>query len=369
MLKDSRIFFGFFVFFSLVLVIYLFKPFLLNISIAALLAVATSNINVRFLRLTKNNKTLSAALATTVLFLLFIAPFIYAVIELARQAAGFNMDHVTNTVEYIKNYDFSLPESIGFLEPKFKEFITELNLGAISAKVLSNLANIGKLSAGFIFDMVIIVIFIFFSFLYGSELVEYIKRALPMKENGTDFIFTEISNVMSVVFYSIIANTILQGFLFAIITMFYGYNGLLTGILFAFASLIPVVGGILAWAPISLYEFANGNTAAAIVIAIYTIVVVSTIADNFLKPMIIKFINDRLVKIPTKINEMLLFFAMIAGMTTFGFWGIMLGPAIVTFFLSTIKLYVLMQDRKANKNLNDTDLAILDKKEIILDKP
>ncbi|MFC2491917.1 MAG: AI-2E family transporter, partial [Campylobacter curvus] len=99
------------------------------------------------------------------------------------------------------------------------------------------------------------------------------------------------------------------------------------------------------WAPISLYELANGNATGAIVIALYTIIVISVIADTFLKPLVIKFINDKLVKIPTKINELLIFFAMIAGITTFGFWGLILGPAIVTFFLSTIKLYVLLKER------------------------
>lgn len=345
MVNNSRIFFGIFVFFAISLVIYLFKPFLLNIFIAALLAVATSNINVKFLELTKNRKTLSAALTTAVLFLLFIAPFIYAVIELTRQAAGFNMNNITNTIDYIKNYDFALPASIDFLEPKFKELIANIDIKAISANIISNLANIGKLSAKFLTDMVIIVVFVFFSFVYGNDLVSYLKEALPMQKEDTQFILSEVANVMSVVFFSIIANMILQGFLFAIITMIFGYNGFLTGIIFGFSSLIPVVGGLLAWGPISLYEFANGNTMGAIIIALYTIIMISIVADTFLKPLIIKFINDRLVEIPTKINELLIFFAMIAGITTFGFWGIILGPAIVTFFLSTIKLYVLLKER------------------------
>jgi len=73
--------------------------------------------------------------------------------------------------------------------------------------------------------------------------------------------------------------------------------------------------------------------------------VISFGADTLLKPLVIKFINSKLVKIPTKINELLIFFAMIAGITTFGFWGVILGPAIVTFFVSTIKLYTLLRER------------------------
>ena len=319
---NNRVFFGIFALCALALVAYLFKPFLLNIFIAALLAVATSNINVKFLQLTKGKKTLSAALTTIVLFSLFIAPFLYAVIEIARNA-----------------------EPIKFMEPKIKEIIADIDVKAISANIIANLAGIGKSSVNFLIDMVFILVFFFFAILYGSELAGYLKSALPMKESESEFILSEVANVMSVVLYSIVLNAILQGCLFAIITISYGYNGFLMGIIFAFTSLIPVVGGLLAWGPISLYEFANGNTAAAVVIAVYTVVVISIVADTFLKPIVIKFINDRLVKIPAKINELLIFFSMIAGISTFGFWGLILGPAIVTFFISTIKLYTLLKER------------------------
>ncbi|WP_459875212.1 AI-2E family transporter [Campylobacter concisus] len=342
---NNRLFFGIFAFCALALVVYLFKPFLLDIFIAALLAVAVANVQIAFLTLTKNRKTLSSGLTTFALLCLFIAPLLYAVVEIAKYAAGFDINNVTKTIEFIKNYDFSLPESINFLEPKIKEFIGGLDIKMLFSQVAANLANLGKLSLKFGVDMIIILVFFFFCNLYGNELISYLKEALPLKKEDTESILSEVGNVMGVVFYSTIANMIIQGFLFAIITSFYGYDGVLTGIFFSFASLIPVVGGFLAWAPISIYEFANGNTAAAITIALYTVIVISFAADTLLKPLVIKFINSKLVKIPTKINELLIFFAMIAGITTFGFWGVILGPAIVTFFISTIKLYTLLRER------------------------
>ena len=342
---NNRVFFGIFALCALALVVYLFRPYLLNIFIAALLAVATSNVSVKFLQLTKGKRTLSAALTTLALFLLFIAPLLYAVIEIARHAANFNTDYITNTLNYFQSGNFQLPEPIKFLEPRIKDMIAEIDIGAISSNVLSSLGGIGKSSVNFLIDMIFILVFFFFAVLYGSELVGYLKSALPMNESESEFILSEVANVMSVVLYSIVLNAILQGCLFAIIMIPYGYNYFLMGILFAFTSLVPVVGSLLVWGPISLYEFANGNTAAAIVITVYTIVVISIVADTFLKPIVIKFINDRLVKIPTKINELLLFFSMIAGITTFGFWGLILGPAIVTFFVSTIKLYTLLKER------------------------
>lgn len=342
---SNKIFFAVFVLFAISLVVYLFKPFLPNIFIAALLAVALSNLNAKFLQITNGRKTLSATLSTAVLFLTLIAPISYAIIELAKYSANFNLETVTKTIDYVKNYDFELPSSVAFLEPKFKEFISSIDITALSKDMFSYLAGIGKLSAKFMLDVAFIVVFFFFAILYGNELMDYFKSALPMRRDESEFILGEVANVMSVVLYSIVINAILQGVLFAFITKFYGYDGFLTGILFAFASFIPVVGGLLAWGPISLHEFATGNTSAAICIAAYTVVVISIIADTFLKPLVIKFINSKLVKFPTKVNEMVIFFSMIAGITTFGFWGIILGPAIMSFFLSTIKLFVLLKER------------------------
>ena len=39
---------------------------------------------------------------------------------------------------------------------------------------------------------------------------------------------------------------------------------------------------------------------------------------------------------------MLIFFAIIAGLTSFGFWGIVLGPAITALFIALLRIYKTM---------------------------
>lgn len=344
-MKTSRIFLiGYFVF-ILCFIVYLFSPFLLTMSIGVLMAVSTANISATILRLTDNKKTLSAFLVTFLLGLLFLVPFIYAVIEISKNAASFDMEKITKTIEYIKNYNFNLPDFVSFLEPKIKEFIADINVNAIVSKILKGLASIGKSSAGFVMDMMFIVVFYFFANLYASELFSYLKKSIPMKTSELEYILSEVANTTSVVFYSTIINAMIQGICFGIIAYFYGYDGFLMGILFSFTSLIPIVGGALVYVPVSIFEFANGNIGTAIIILLYSIVFISTIVDNFFKPFVIKYINSKLVDKPAKIDEMLIFFAMIAGISTFGFWGIILGPAIVTFFVASIKVFITLQDK------------------------
>ncbi|MCE7131739.1 AI-2E family transporter [Campylobacter coli] len=344
-MQTGKIFLICFILVVLSLLLYLFKGFLLVIIIASLMAVATSNANAKFLSLTNGRKFLASMLTTACMVLLFFAPFVYAMIELAKALKNFDINLVTQTLNYVKNYQFTLPESLSFLEPKIKEFLASIDLNSISKQILNYASSFTKSGAKFLIDMVLICIFYFFANLYGTELVIYIKSVIPIDKQELDDILSEVGNVMAVVLYSMIIIAILQGALFSIIAMFYGYDAILMGVIFAVSSLIPALGGALVYIPISLYEFALSGLGSALVIFIYSVVVISFIADTLVKPLIIKWINEKLVKTPAKINELLIFLAMIAGISTFGFWGIILGPAILTFFISTIRLYMILKDK------------------------
>ncbi|EAH7209013.1 TPA: AI-2E family transporter [Campylobacter jejuni] len=344
-MQNGKFFLISFILVILFLLLYLFKGFLLVIIIASLMAVATSNINAKFLNLTKGHKFLASILTTACMVLLFFAPFVYAMIELAKALKNFDINLVTQTLDYVKNYQFALPESFNFLEPKIKEFLASIDLNSISKQILSYASSFTKSGAKFLIDMVLICVFYFFANLYGTELVIYLKSIIPIDKKELDDVLSEVGNVMAVVLYSMVIVAIFQGALFGLITIFYGYDGILMGVIFAVSSLIPAIGGALIYVPVSLYEFASNNLNSALVIFIYSVIVISFIADTLIKPLIIKWINKKLVKTPTKINELLIFLAMIAGISTFGFWGIILGPAILTFFVSTLRMYVILKDK------------------------
>ncbi|MSN97024.1 AI-2E family transporter [Campylobacter sp. FMV-PI01] len=348
-MKTSKYFFISFILFVFGWLIYLFSPFLLTISIGILLAVSTANINIKFLKLTNNKETISAILTTLTVFLLFLIPFIYAVIQLAKYISNFDISYITQILDYIKNYDFKLPSAIEFLEPKIKDFITSIDINDTIKQCMSYASSVGKSSANFIVDLGLILVFYFFSNLYGKPLINFAKSSLPIENSLFNYIFGEVGNTMSVVLYSTILNAVLQGFLFGSMIIFFDYNGFLLGILYAFASMIPIVGGALVYVPISIYEIANHNINNSIVIFLYSIIIISTIADNFIKPFIIKFINSKLVDKPANINELIIFFSMLAGLSTFGFWGIILGPAIVTLFVATIHSYGFIVDNTNTK--------------------
>ncbi len=341
-MNSSKIFLAAIFIVVLYWILRLYEPFWMTLAIASLLAIATYGINIKILNFIKI-PILSAILSTLLLFILFFAPIVYIITSIGSTVNNFDPAIIDKVVAYVGTIHLELPDALSFLKPNIDDFLSDFDIANITSTILAYAADIGKNSAKFLKDMVLIVIFFFFANLYGKYLVGYARNLTPMDNKEIDLVFEEVANVMGVLFYSILATAIFEGALFAIIGISFGYDGLLLGILYGFASLIPIVGGALLWMPLCAYELANGNYMEAIIIASYSVIVISIVADTFIKPLIIKYINQ-LAKVPMKINEMLIFFAIIAGLSTFGFWGMILGPAITALFISILKLYELLKN-------------------------
>ena len=317
----------------------LYTPFLLVITIAALLAVSTSNIQGYFEKIFKY-KFLAASISSLLLAALFFAPLGYFLATLTIKLNALEPEALKKVEATIRSFIETPPEYLTFLKPYLTDAVKEFNINQLSSKALNIAGTVGSFSAGFLKNAFLVIIFYFFAQYNGAYIVSFLKRVIQMSVDESTLLSKELSSVMSVVFYSIIVNAMFQGVLFGVAISFMGYNGLLFGIMYGFASLIPVVGGAMMWLPFMVYEFSIGDSTSAIFIALYSIIVISIVADTFIKPLIIKEINKRVLKDDdTRMNELVIFFSIIAGLATFGFWGMILGPAITAFFLTILKLF------------------------------
>ncbi len=323
--------------FSLYWMYLLYQPFLLSIMIASLLAISTASVQRRLEE--KFNSVLIASLLSTIgLAVLFFAPLGYFLTAFTLHLSGIDIASIEKV--YVKMVDWAqdLPAYLAFAQPFIEDALREMEINELATHTLAMAGIIGSYSAAFVKNALLIIIFYFFSHFYGKTIFDYFKRVIQLPQQDATLLSFELSSMMSVVFYSILTTAVFEGALFGIAVAFMGYNGLLFGILYGFASLLPVVGGALMWLPFMIFELSIGNTGSAIFIALYSIIVISIIADTIIKPIIIKEINFRIVKSEGQKNELLIFFSIVAGLGAFGFWGMILGPAITAFFLALLKL-------------------------------
>lgn len=339
-LMKSSYFLGGLIFISFYWMGILYRPFLLNIVIAILLVLATTHIYNFVFRYLKY-PIISSVASTLVIGTLFFAPIIYFITSIAieftqRDIVALIATMLDDLQLWIAN---DLPSSLASLKPYLLDLAESDNITRVAASAFDIIGNVGAKSAKFLSDIFFIMIFYLFILIYGKHFGDFFRDIIPLNPGHTTSLYNETTGVMAVVFYSILVTAIFEGFLFAIIAYSFGYNAILFGILYGFASLIPVVGGMLMWLPLSLYELSLGNTTSAITIALSSLIIISLIADTFIKPVIIKYINLTFIKSKVPVNEMIIFFAILAGLSSFGFWGVIIGPAITTFFISLLNLY------------------------------
>jgi predicted PurR-regulated permease PerM len=95
-------------------------------------------------------------------------------------------------------------------------------------------------------------------------------------------------------------------------------------------SILPLGCGLIG-VPIGIIQIALGHVWQGIVILVGYVVVVTNI-DYLLRP--------RLVSRETQINRALVLLSVFGGLKLFGFLGVIYGPVIMVFLVTTIEIYL-----------------------------
>lgn len=312
-----------------------YQPFLLSMTVAILLTMATFNLSKKLLSFT-NSAKLSSVISTILLSLLLFAPIVYLGTVGVDYISKIDNNGIKDTINTVKVFIEQVPLLKGFSQ----QYLSDIKITEYIQDSTHYMTAAGSAGLGFMKNMFFVVVFYFFINFYGDRFFDVLLALLPVSSVKGARMMQEVSATMEVVFYSIIVTAILEGFLFGVIVSYFGFNGLLFGVIYGFASLIPIVGGIIVWAPVSLYAWTKIDTQSAMVIASYSVIMISIVADTFLKPMIIKVIKEDFLKSTIQISSVVIFFSILAGMSTHGFWGMILGPAITSFLIAITKVYL-----------------------------
>lgn len=320
-------------------ILQLYKPFLMNLAIAALLCVATFGLKKFIDKYIKYN--LVSSFLTLFIFLgIFIVPMILVSNEIIKEIANIDILKLSNFINELKSKFIVLLEQFpSTLQDRMIDSIKSININTIISHAMNFSGIIGKAGISFVTDLVFILIFLYLFYYYGIVLKNYIIDIIPFDKQNSDEILGEASGVLRVVFFTTIISMILQGLSFGIVAYIFGFSGILFGVLYGLASIIPVVGGALVWLPVGLYVYWTGDLKGAIFISIYSLVFIGMVIDNVIKPIIIGIVNKILLKNPVAINEMIIFIAILAGLASFGFWGIIIGPTMSAFFIALLRMY------------------------------
>jgi predicted PurR-regulated permease PerM len=175
-----------------------------------------------------------------------------------------------------------------------------------------------------------IMLFLLFFFLRdGEQMLATAVRLIPMRPARRGELVDHVAAVTRAVVFGSLLTALVQGVLVGIGFALVGLpSPVVFGAIAAVASLIPFVGTALVWVPAVGVLFLQGRWVAALVLAVWSVAVVSS-ADNVVRPL---FISGR-----AQISTLPVFLGLLGGVTAFGPIGLVVGPVVVALTLTLLR--------------------------------
>lgn len=199
----------------------------------------------------------------------------------------------------------------------------------VSGYLVSNIGIAINEVTGLLFTGLLVTLFLYFLLRYGKEMVTRLEGMTPLDSRT-------VGNIQRTIHDSVIANVngmlavaAGQGVLLILGFWFVGVRSpVLWGALGGLASIVPVVGALLVWAPVAIGFLVMGAWWQGLLLALWGMVVVGS-ADNVIRSVV--------VGAREKQHPMLVALAAIGGTFAFGLLGILLGPLMVSLAAALLK--------------------------------
>lgn len=187
-----------------------------------------------------------------------------------------------------------------------------------------------SLTSELAFDLGIMLVTMHVLLVDGRRLIVWLSDISPLRSTETETLLLEFRKATRAILTSTLATAAAQGVL-AMIGYFIAQapRPVFFGLLTLLCAFIPGVGTALVALPLAGWLFVTGHKAAAIFLLVYFVLVVSMV-DNLLKPM--------LMKAGMRMHGAAVFLSLVGGVLTFGGVGLVAGPLVLTFFLAMMRM-------------------------------
>lgn len=252
----------------------------------------------------------------------------------------------TSVIDSINNLLASIPEVTFRLTPdNISEGISKLfqSLGASLIRFVTE-------SMGSVFEFItmsVIFVFVFYALLINQDsLLAKVKALNPLGGKSSDLYLSKVSAMTKAMVRGQFIIAFLQGFASAGVLAIAGLGDLFFffAVLLTLLSIIPLGAGIVT-IPIGIIMILTGNVWQGVMIIAAHLLVITNI-DNFLRPY--------LVPQEARLNPALTIISVFAGLAMFGFLGIVIGPVIMILIVTTIQMYLDMQEATKPKKTRAT---------------
>jgi predicted PurR-regulated permease PerM len=170
----------------------------------------------------------------------------------------------------------------------------------------------------------------FFLLMDGRRLVSWLSDKIPLDWDVRIALFSSFQDTAISVIWATLAAAGAQAALMLITFLLLGVPGafLAAGATFVFAW-IPMIGSTPVWVAGAIYLWTQG--AVAKMVAMIALGIVTSIIDNFIRPMVLKGRSD--------MHPLVSLVAIFGGISMFGIFGVFIGPILAAVLISLLQIW------------------------------
>ena len=349
-LKNYNVYF-FFIILMLVSMVtfFIFKPFLIAIILASVLAIIFKRPYLFFLKKFGGREGISSLLTSIMAVLVFVIPFFLVVGLVTNEVldiyeknfeSGKLTQFIDSAIDNVNNNQFI--QTTGILDSINRESLGS-SVQKIGQASVSVLQSAYKGVAHFVFISFVVFFTLYYLLTGGKKVVEKIMKLSPLKDKHEKLLVEKFISISRATIKGTLVVAFIQGAIGGIAFAIAGVpSATLWGIIMMILSIVPIIGAFVVWLPVGIVMLLLGNAWEGIfILAVGTFII--SLIDNFLRPA--------LVGKDTQMHPLMVFFATLGGVGLFGFLGFILGPIIVALFLSLWDIYAV-EFKKQLRNFN-----------------
>ena len=311
------------------------SPFLIDITVTAVLATIFNPVYKNFTEVLKNRRRLAALFSTLLVCLFIVIPVIIVGVLVANDAMAYfeyvraKIAHLPDIREALAAIPFpaSLQMELEKMDAPAKiiEFLN--SLAKVVVPLTQNfIVNLGTM----IFNFFIILILLYFIFLDGDVLLKKIRMVAPLKTGDQDLLISRFKSITDATVKGVLVIAVMEatvgGGILAIIHM---PSPIIWGFIIMLLSILPLVGTKLVLIPIAIYKFAVGDIFAGVLLLCGIGFVL--ISQNIIKPALVGNRAD--------LHPAFILVSTLGGLIWLGIIGVIVGPVIAAFFIAVWGLF------------------------------
>ncbi|MET0243655.1 MAG: AI-2E family transporter [Flavitalea sp.] len=273
----------------------------------------------------KWNKNLAAALLMFSSFIVILLP-VFFLVNMMSSKISYAIQHSDEMINSVKSVINTYEKRLGI------GILSDKNIESLTTKFGEMLPKILGATVTSVLSIVVMYFILYFMLIEGKKMEAGFFEHVPLKDENLILLRKDLNLLVYSNALGIPLVALLQGVVALIGYLIIGVEQpIFWFVVTSVGGMLPVIGAGLGYIPLTLIYFAQGDNGKGIFMLLFGFLVIGMV-DNIFRMIMQKKWGD--------VHPTITIFGVLAGISLFGFIGLIFGPILISLFMVLIRIYL-----------------------------